>query len=163
MAKPIQLDIPTRDHKAELQRRLAEAPAEHAAAILDFLDLLETLHQHNVLSTLRGAVGAGDTLVTHLSNGVSRPESVRAIRNFLALTKLFAQMDPELVESVQQSLPAQLKDRHLRQAEPAPGLWTILRTFFSPRVRRALLATGFVLAGVGAYMNRETPGLADHA
>jgi hypothetical protein len=54
MAKPIQVDFPVRDHKAELQMRLAEAPTEHAAAILELLDLLDTLHQRNVLTTLRG-------------------------------------------------------------------------------------------------------------
>ena len=67
MAKAIQVDFPVRDHKAELQMRLAEAPTEHAAAILELLELLDVLHERNVLSTIRGAVGAGDDLIGHVS------------------------------------------------------------------------------------------------
>ncbi len=48
MAKAIQVDFPVRDHKAELQMRLAEAPTEHAAAILELLELLDVLHERNV-------------------------------------------------------------------------------------------------------------------
>ena len=85
------------------------------------------------------------------------------MRNFIALTKLFGQIDPELIEAVSRSIPPQLMDRNLRRQTPTPSLWKIARTFFSPPVRRALLATGFVLAGVGYYMNKERPGTADQA
>lgn len=163
MAKPIQLDFPPRNHKAELQQRLADAPAEHAAALLDFIDLIEVLHQNNVLETLRGAAGAGDALATHLARTAAQPETIRAMRNFIALTKLFAQIDPELIESVQRAIPPQLSDLRLRRQMPTPSLWKIARTFWSPPVRRALLATGFVLAGVGYYMNKERPSTADQA
>ncbi|HEX4068415.1 MAG TPA: hypothetical protein VHZ09_20515 [Acidobacteriaceae bacterium] len=156
MARPIQLDFPARDRRAELQQRLADAPAEHAEAILDFLDLIEALHQNNVLSTLRGAVGAGDDLIGHIAQFASQPDSVRAMRNFLALTKLFGQLDPDLIAAIQRSIPAQFTDRC--HDTPAPSLWKIARTFWSPPVRRALMATGFVLAGIGYYMSRETPG-----
>jgi len=155
MAKPIQLDFPARDRNAELHQRLANAPTEHAEAILDFLELLETLHTSNVLSTLRGAVGAGDDLVGHLAKAVAQPESVRAMRNFIALTKLFGQMDPAMIEAIQRSIPAQFTDRC--HDTPPPSLWRIAKTFWSAPVRRALMATGFVLAGIGAYMARETP------
>lgn len=155
MAKPIQLDFPARDRSAELQQRLAEAPTEHAEAILDFIELLEVLHRNNVLSTLRGAVGAGDDLIGHIAKFAAQPDSVRAMRNFLALTKLFGQMDPALIDAIQRSIPAQFTDRC--HDSPPPSLWQIARTFWSPPVRRALMATGFVLAGVGYYMSRETP------
>jgi uncharacterized protein YjgD (DUF1641 family) len=157
MAKPIPLDMPPRNHQAELQQRLAGAPAEHAAALLDCIELIEVLHRNNVLSTLRGAVGARDSLVTHLARSASQPETVRALRNFIALTKLFAQIDPELIESVHRSIPPELLDRNRCRTAPPPSLWKIARTFWSPPVRRALLAAGFVLAGIGYYMNRERP------
>jgi len=155
MARPIQLDFPARDRRAELQQRLADAPAEHAEAILDFLDLIEVLHQNNVLSTLRGAVGAGGDLIGHIAQFAAQPDSVRAMRNFLALTRLFGQLDPDLIAAIQRSIPAQFTDRC--HDTPAPSLWKIARTFWSPPVRRALMATGFVLAGIGYYMSRETP------
>ena len=157
MAKPIQLDFPARDRVAELRQRLAEAPVEHADAILDFLELIEVLHQKNVLSALRGAVAAGDDLVTHLAQAAAQPESITAIRNFLALSKLFGQLDPELIEAIRRSIPAEFSDPGLRRGVPPPSLWKIARTFWSPPVRRSLFAVGIMLAGVGYYMSRERP------
>ena len=163
MAKPIQLDFPTRNYETELQQRLAEAPFEHAAAILEFYELLEVLHKQKVLSTLRGAVGAGDDLVAHLAKAAAEPETIRALRNFIALTKIFGQIDPELIEAIQRSIPPQFKDRDLRRQTPPPSLWAIARTLWSPPVRRALFAGGFMLAGTGYYMNKERPSTADPA
>lgn len=154
MAKPIQLDFPARDRRAELQHRLAEAPVEHAEAILDFLELLEVLHRENVFSTMRGLAGAGDDIVGHLAKAAAQPESIRAMRNFLALSKLFGQLDPELIEAVGRAIPPQLKDRQFRRQTPAPSLWKLARTFWSPPVRHGLLALGLVLAGVGYSVSR---------
>jgi uncharacterized protein YjgD (DUF1641 family) len=163
MAKPIQLDFPPRDHQAELQQRLAQAPAEHAAAILEFYELLEVLHEQKVLAALRGAVAAGDDLVGHLAQAAAQPETIRALRNFIALTKIFGQIDPELFEAVECSLPPQFKDRNLRRQTPPPSLWSIVRTLGSPPVRRALFAGGLMLAGIGYYMNKDRPSTADKA
>lgn len=163
MAKPIQLDFPARDRQAELQKRLAEAPVEHAEAIVDFLELLEVLHREDVLSTLRGLVGAGDDIVGHIAQAAAQPESIRAIRNFLSLSKLFGKLDPELIASIERSITPQLMDRNLRRQTPAPSFFQIARTFWSPPVRRALFATGLVLAGIGYYMAQERPSTADRA
>ena len=163
MAKPIQIDFPTRDHRSELQQRLADAPAEHAAALLDLLELIDEMHKRNVLSTLRGAVGAGDSLVSYVAHAAAQPESIRAMRNLLAISKILGQIDPELIEAVERSIPPQLRDRNLRRSTPAPSLFAIARTFWSPPVRRALMATGLVLAGIGYYMNKERASTADEA
>ena len=163
MAKPIQVDFPVRDRGAELQQRLAEAPTEHAAAILEMLDLLDVLHEQNVLSTVRGAVGAGGELVGYVARAAAQPESIRAMRNMLALAKIVGQIDPELIEAVQRSIPPQFKDRNARRQTPAPSFWRMARTFWSPPVRRVLFAWGLMLAGVGHSMNKEAPSTADEA
>jgi len=163
VAKPIQLDFPTRNYEAELQQRLSQAPVEHAAAILEFYDLLEVLHKQKVLATLRGAVGAGDDLVGHLAKAAAQPEAIRAMRNLIAFSKILGQIDPELIESVARSIPPQLTDRNLRRHTPPPSLWKLARTFWSPPTRHALLAVGLVLAGVGYYMNKDRPTTADQA
>jgi uncharacterized protein YjgD (DUF1641 family) len=163
MAKPIQLDFPTRNRELELRYRLEQAPIEHAEAILEFIELLEELHRHNVLNTLRGAVGAGDKIVGTLSNSAAQPETLRAMRNFIALTKLFGKIDPELIEAVQRAIPPELQDSRQRRSTRPPSILAIARTFWSPPVRRALMATGLVLAGIGYYMNKERPSSADQA
>ncbi|HEX4312197.1 MAG TPA: DUF1641 domain-containing protein [Acidobacteriaceae bacterium] len=161
MAKPIQIDIPVRDHQKEIQQRLAEAPTEHAAALLEFLELLEVLHDRKVLSALRGAVGASDEIVSQIAKAAAQPESIRGLRNMLALAKIFGEIDPELIDAVQRSIPPQLRDRNLRRQTPAPSIFQIARTVWSPPARRALMAFGLVLAGVGYYMNKERPSTAD--
>lgn len=152
MAKPIQLDFPARDYRAELQKRLADAPAEHAEAIVEFLELLQVLHERNVLTTLRGVVGAGDGIVTSISAAAAQPESVRAIRNLLALSRILSRIDPELLAAIERSMPggaAQAREKK------APGVGKIARLWFSASVRRSLFATGFVLAGIGDYLERR--------
>lgn len=157
MAKPIQLDFPARDRQAELRQRLADAPVEHAEAIVDFLELLEVLHREDVFSTLRGLVGAGDHIIAQVSQAAAQPESIRALRNLLALTKILGQIDPELIEAVGRSMPPQFRDRNARRHTPPPSIWRIIKTFWSPPVQRALFAGGLMLAGIGYYMSNKEP------
>ena len=56
MAQPIALKLPPRDPKQELISRLEEAPAEHAAALLDGYELLQKLHEHGVFEIGRAHV-----------------------------------------------------------------------------------------------------------
>jgi len=41
MARPIPLNLPPRDPRQELRKRLEEAPIEHAEALLDSWELLQ--------------------------------------------------------------------------------------------------------------------------
>jgi uncharacterized protein YjgD (DUF1641 family) len=154
MAKPIQLDFPARDHHAELLQRLADAPAQHAAAILEFLELLEELHRRNVLSTLRGAVGAGGDLVGQLSQAAAQPESVRAMRNAIALAKILSQIDPDLIGAIQKAIASE-SPAHRNSGNATPSLWKIAKTLGSPKLRRALFAGALVLVAVGGYLEKR--------
>src|SRR5580658_3713278 len=70
MAQPIPLKLPPRDPKQELLAKLENAPAEHAAALLDGYELLQQLHEHGVFTLVRGALGATDKLVEAVSTAV---------------------------------------------------------------------------------------------
>lgn len=153
MAKPIQLDFPARDHEAEMRQRLADAPVEHAAAILDFLELLDVLHERRVLSTLRGAAGAGHDIAGYLAHATAQPESIRALRNAITLAKMLAEIDPELLEAIHRSLPKR-RGEPGGEPEKVPGLFRIAKTLGSPPVRRALFAGALVLVGIGTYLER---------
>src|ERR1700719_3899990 len=63
MAKPLTLQMPARDAHAELLEKLQNAPVTHAAAILDWYELLQQLHDSGVMSALRGAAGEGGQIV----------------------------------------------------------------------------------------------------
>jgi len=147
MARPIQLDFPARDRQAELRAHLAEVPIKYAEAIEDFLELIELLHSKNVLSTLRGAVGAGDDIISRLAKAAAQEESIRVMRNLLALGKILGKLDPELIEEIGQSIPPQMMDRTARRNMDTPSFWKIARTFWSSPARRNLLLLGVILAG----------------
>ena len=58
MAKPVSV-IPTQPGaREELIAKLNEAPAQHAAALLDVYELVEMLHKRGMLDLLRGAASA---------------------------------------------------------------------------------------------------------
>ncbi len=60
MAKPLPLVLKPpqisneNDVREDLQRKLAEAPVEHAAAILSLYELVQKLHDSGSLDLLRG-------------------------------------------------------------------------------------------------------------
>lgn len=155
MAKPIQLDFPPRNLEKERKQLLTDASLEHAEALNDLLDLAETLRRHNVLNTVQGLVGAGGSLTNHLAAAAARPESVRALRNLIALTRILGSLDPELIESVGKAIPPSWKDRNAREEATAPSLWKVGKALVSPGARRALYGAAMVLAGVGIYMSRN--------
>src|SRR5207248_5401943 len=64
MAHPIALDAPVRDPHIELQRRLEDAPAEHAAALLAGYEVLQGLQDSGALDLMRGALGSRDQVLS---------------------------------------------------------------------------------------------------
>src|ERR1035438_3739781 len=87
MAQPIPLTLTPKGADAD---RLAHALDKHTDAIVSALELLQVLHDRGVLDLLRGLVGAGDQLAGILTAAAGAPESLRGMRNFILLTKLFA-------------------------------------------------------------------------
>src|ERR1700732_4973810 len=99
MAQPIAFHAPAKPAPTNLER-LQNPPPEHADALLSGYELLQLLHDRGVLNLLRGLVGGGDALIGTIAEAVDTPESIRAIRNFLLLTKFFASIPPDLLSSL---------------------------------------------------------------
>jgi len=143
MAQPIPLKLPPRDPKQELLVRLEEAPAEHAAALLDGYELLQQLHEHGVFSLIRGALGAGDKIIEVASEGANSDESIRAIRNLIILAKMLGSIDPEILQSVATAASESFGDAKSVDSHP-PGAFSILGSFASADSRRGIsLVTRF--------------------
>jgi uncharacterized protein YjgD (DUF1641 family) len=145
MAQPIS-SLPPHQNGAGVDRQLREAPQRHADAILSALELLQLLHDRGVLELLRGMVGAGDQLVDTLTSAVDNPESLRAIRNFLLLTKFFGSIPPEVLKSVVQTV---VEGAEREKAHRAPGLLQLLRRLRSEDSRHAIAVTLDLLESVG--------------
>src|SRR6202521_3236478 len=122
MAQPIAFQPPAKPAAANLER-LRNAPAEHAEALLSGYELLQLLHDRGVLNLLRGVVAGGDALIGTITAAVDTPESIRAIRNFLLLTRFFANIPPDVLNSLADTVDTGAKRE---KAHKAPGLLHLL-------------------------------------
>jgi len=144
MAQPIPLTLtPKGTDPAE---RLADALDRHADAIVSALELLQLLHDRGVLELLRGLVGAGDRLTGILTAAAGAPESLRGMRNFILLTKFFASIPPEVLDSLVRTAS---EGAEREKANRAPGLLQLLRRAGSEDSRHAMAVTLDLLESVG--------------
>jgi uncharacterized protein YjgD (DUF1641 family) len=147
MARPIAFKPITVDFKADLQRKLEKAPAEHAEALLLAYDVLEAAHKAGLLDILHGAIGAKDTIMDVLSKYASQPEGITAIRNLLTAAKILTALDPELLDKLTKVL-ASATEEH-KQETKAPSLWQLAKRATSEDSRRGLSFMTFFLSGLG--------------
>lgn len=150
MAKPIEMKLQPRDAREELQRRLDSAPIEHADALLSLYDLLQKLHDSGTLDLLRGTLGAGDDIVKRSVYLLTKPESVRAVRNLLLFGKLLGSMDPDMLHRISAELPHAISEA---DADEPPSTLTVLARFRSKESRRALAAGAAILASIGRELD----------
>jgi uncharacterized protein YjgD (DUF1641 family) len=145
MAQPIAFQAPAKPAPANLER-LRNAPAEHAEALLSGYELLQLLHDRGVLNLLRGLVGGGDEVIGTLAAAVDTPESIRAIRNFLLLTKFFANIPPDVLSSLVDTVSA---GAEREKAHKAPGVLSLLWRLRNEDSRHAAAVALDLLEGLG--------------
>jgi uncharacterized protein YjgD (DUF1641 family) len=144
MAQPIPFHV-TQKPAANLEH-LANAPAEHADALLAAYDLLQLLHDKGVLSLLSALVGAGDEIAGIVTRSIDSPNAIRAIRNFLLLTKFFSGIPPEVLSSLVDVV--QTATEH-KKAKAAPGLLSLLWRLRNENSRHAAAVGLDLLEAVG--------------
>lgn len=152
MANPIAFQPRPADAKMNLQRRLEAAPAEHAEALLVVWDLLQAAHDQGLLDTAHGLVTAKDTILGKLAEAAKGPEGVAAIRNGIALMKVVASLDPEVVDCMVKAITSASKE-HQAEVEP-PSLWALAKRAFSEDSRRGLSFVTLALQHVGRGLKR---------
>ena len=152
MAQPIPLELPPRDPREELRKRLENAPAEHAEALLDSYELLQQLHNHGVFQLLRGALAAGDKLVETAVDAARTDESVRAIRNAVILGKMLGAINPEVLQCIATAAGETLGSYKKPVIEP-PGLFSLLSQFRHKELRRSVALINLFLEKLGNQIN----------
>jgi uncharacterized protein YjgD (DUF1641 family) len=148
MAKPIPLELPTRDPREQLRSRLDRAPLEHAEALLAGYEVLQGLYDQGVLELLSGLLGAGGKVLETAAEAAQAPESVRAIRNLVVLGKTLGEIDPDLFDGFALALPQAMRQAKAQGKEP-PGFLAILNKFRSKDLRRGLVAVNSLLEAWG--------------
>jgi len=148
MAQPIRNYTPHRNEQEELRTRVENAPVQHAQALLAAYDLLQEAQDHGILDTLRGAIGAGDAIVDKASEYAGTPEGVRAMRNFLALSRVFAHLNPDKVDAVANAITEDQCREAVPGCEP-PSIWKSLQRMSSHNSRRTLATIAAVTDAFG--------------
>jgi uncharacterized protein YjgD (DUF1641 family) len=148
MAQPIRLELPPRDPRAELRKRLDEAPVEHAEALLDCYELLGKLHEHGVFELLRGMLGASDKLIETAVNTAKSDEAIRALRNAMILGKILGAINPDVLQSVAVAVGETLGCYEKPIIEP-PGLLSLLIQFSHKELRRSMALLNKFLESLG--------------
>jgi hypothetical protein len=110
------------------------------------LELLQLLHDRGVLDLLRGLVGAGDQLAGILTAAAGAPESLRGMRNFILLTKFFASIPPDILDSLVRTAAA---GAGREKEQSAPGMLHLLRRASSENSRHAMAVALDLLESVG--------------
>jgi len=154
MAAPILLKIPPQDPREALYRRLENAPKEHAEALLAACDVLQGLHDKGLLEMAKGALGSGEKILEILVEAGNSPEVIRGIRNFIILTKLFATLDPKLLEHLADAVPKALVEA---KTEKPLGLMHLMSKATNADTRRILTIMVRVIESLGKDLSAERP------
>jgi len=151
MARPISLELPPRDPREELRKRLEQSPVNHAEALLDSYELLQQLHDHGVFELLRGALGASDELIETAVDAAKSDASIRAIRNAMILGKLLGSINPDVLQCVATAASQTLGCYEKPVIEP-PGLFSLLNQFRHKELRRSIAFLNRFLENLGGQI-----------
>jgi uncharacterized protein YjgD (DUF1641 family) len=148
MARPISLELPPRDPREELRKRLEQAPAEHAEALLESYELLQQLHDSGVLRLFRGALGSGDMLLETAVNAAKSEDAIRGLRNAIALAKMLGAIDPDLLQGFSYAVSETLGCE--KPVVEPPSLFKLLSEFRRPELRRGMALVNQFLEILGS-------------
>jgi uncharacterized protein YjgD (DUF1641 family) len=152
MAVPISTIPKASEFRDEIQTALETARVSHAKALLSAYELLQQLHDARSLDILRGALDAGDTLVTKVAAAMNTPESIKAVRNLVSLARILGSVDPDVLHNLADELTAQARTRG---GAPRPSLWRAIRVFAGADSRRALVGGAAFLQAFGRALRKE--------
>lgn len=147
MAIPLTFKPNPADPHVDLERRLKDAPREHAEALLVLYDTLQIAHDNGTLDAVHGAVAARDTIFAELTKFAKDPEGKAGLLNLLTTAKLFASLDPELLARLSRS-SAEATQQHKQERTP-PSLWELFKRASSEDGRRGLSFFTLLLTSAG--------------
>ena len=143
MAVPVEFrKFTPQDSRGDLVRRVENAPVEHAEAVLAAYDLLEQLHEKDILNLLIGLVAAKDNVINHIADVASSPETIKGLRILLMLVNSLKTID---ADKLHQAL----------NNDETPSLFSIAKQMSSQDSRRALGAMAGVLNVFGAALAKK--------
>jgi len=147
MASPISFKLQPVDPHQELMNRVEAAPREHAEALLVAWDLLQTAHDKGILDLAQGLIGGRDLIAGKLAEAGKSEEGVAALRNALAVGRILASFDPDMLQRMARAFEA--NGEKPRVEKKPPSLWQLFRRATSEDGRRGLAFMTSILSKVG--------------
>lgn len=152
MAHPISFKPHPVDPHLELERRLSNAPREHAEALLVVYDILDAAHQNGTLDAVHGLVTARDKIFGRLAEFAKTPEGETGILNLLQAAKILSTLDPEILVHISRTTQ-ETAEQH-RQERTPPSNWQLFRRATSEDGRRGLSFLTLLLTSLGRSLKR---------
>lgn len=150
MAIPLTFKPNPVDPHFELDRRLKDAPREHAEALLVLYDTLQAAHENGMLDAVHGVVTARDTIFGEIAKFAKTPQGKTGLLNFLATAKLFASLDPEILDRLSRA-STESTERHKQERTP-PSLWQLFKRASTEDGRRGLSFLTLLLTSLGGAL-----------
>jgi uncharacterized protein YjgD (DUF1641 family) len=147
MAKPLPFTPKSVDFELDLERRLREAPREHAEALLVLFDTIQAAHDKGILDAVHGMIAARDTIAGKLAELANTPEGESGIRNVLQSAKLVASVNPDLLERFTNAF-TEAENQHKIERTP-PTLWQLFKRAASEDGRRGISFATLLLTSLG--------------
>ena len=137
----------------------------HPAAMRAALDLIDRMYQSGLLDLLRGLASSGGEIASKLTQGADTAQTIRAVRNGIALLSILGTINPEVLQSLA-SPPGrrQTAQGGMAPAEESPeppGMWALFRRFSNRDGRRgsALMADVVESVGRAAKVSQRNPAV----
>ena len=148
MATPITFKPQPVDPHQESMNRVEAAPRQHAEALLVAWDLLQTAHDQGILDLAQGLIGGRDIIAGKLAEAGKSEEGVAALRNALAVGRILASFDPDMLQRMAKAFESD--DKAPRVEKKPPSLWQLFRRATSADGRRGIAFMTSLLAKVGS-------------
>ena len=147
MAKPLIFTPHPVDPHLELERRLANAPREHAEALLVVYDILQASHENGTLDAVHGLVTARDKIFGRLAEFAKTSEGETALLNLLETVKILTALDPAILDHLSRAVHESTV-QHKQETTP-PSAWQLFRRATSEDGRRGLSFATLLLTSLG--------------
>jgi putative oxidoreductase len=147
MANPVEFrQFTPIDSRGDLMRRLDQAPAEHAEALLECYSLVQRLHEKGLIDLANGVLSASDTVTERLVDVASSKQAVSGLRIALMFSNLLNEINTDRVHDL------------LTGDDKPPSLIKMVRTATSEDARRGMAAGVGLLEVFGKALHKSPAG-----
>lgn len=152
MANSIPFIPPHQNSRESLYQELQRAPIEHSEALLDAYEILQLLRDKGILEIVKGGLKSGEKLLEIVTQIIETQGAVNFFRNLTILIKMVGGLNPETLETLENSLAGNLANA---ETQDPPGLFSLLIKLASQDNRRILSMITSVSESLGKQLSHQ--------